>query len=304
MREVASFGEQLRQAREAQNITLQEIAASTKISSRALQALESEQFEQLPGGIFNKGFVRAYARYVGLDEEKMLAAYMAVAKPDSSENEMETISSQLAAAHPQPESRVSGATLMSILALIVALGLGAVWLKEHRKEVRELAPAPAAQAPIATAPVTPAASGAGSATPAAAPSGTQMNAQTSSGEAAAPATANTATAASAMQSTAQQPAPESAAAGGQAAPVEVSISATKRSWISVSSDGKKVETVTLDPDKPELRSRNYQANEKLVLLTGNAAGLEVSYNGKPAGVLGSAGQRETVTFTPQGMEKQ
>ena len=136
---MASFGEQLRQAREAQNITLQEIAASTKISSRALQALESEQFDQLPGGIFNKGFVRAYARYVGLDEEKMLAAYMDAAKPDGSETDMQTISSQLAAAHPPEEPRVSGATLMSILALIVALGLGAVWLKEHRKEARERA---------------------------------------------------------------------------------------------------------------------------------------------------------------------
>jgi cytoskeletal protein RodZ len=70
---VASFGENLRQARQARNITLQEIAASTKISSRALQALEDEHFEQLPGGIFNKGFVRAYARCVGLDEEKTVA---------------------------------------------------------------------------------------------------------------------------------------------------------------------------------------------------------------------------------------
>jgi len=54
---VATFGQKLRQAREAKNITLAEISATTKISTRALQALEWERFEQLPGGIFNKGFV-------------------------------------------------------------------------------------------------------------------------------------------------------------------------------------------------------------------------------------------------------
>ena len=67
---MALFGQNLRQARQARNITLQEIAATTKVSSRALQALEDEHFELLPGGVFNKGFVRAYARCVGLDEEK------------------------------------------------------------------------------------------------------------------------------------------------------------------------------------------------------------------------------------------
>ena len=77
---MASFGEHLRQAREERSLTLQEISASTKISSRSLQALEDEHFDLLPGGIFNKGFVRAYARCVGLDEEKILAEYLAAAK--------------------------------------------------------------------------------------------------------------------------------------------------------------------------------------------------------------------------------
>ena len=86
--------------------------------------------------------------------------------------------------------------------------------------------------------------------------------------------------------------------------MEVSISATKRAWISVKSDGKTVESVTLDPDKPELRSRSYKAKEKLMLVVGNPAGLTVTYNGKPTGSLGPEGQRETITFTPQGMEKQ
>jgi hypothetical protein len=78
--------------------------------------------------------------------------------------------------------------------------------------------------------------------------------------------------------------------GTNQAPVEVSILATKRAWISVKSDGKTVESVTLDPDKPEMRSRSYKAEEKLMLVVGNPAGLTVTYNGKPiAGPGGTSG---------------
>ncbi len=71
-----SFGENLRREREKRKITLDQISQSTKISTRMLHALEEEKFNQLPGGIFNKGFVRAYARAVGLDEEQAVADYL------------------------------------------------------------------------------------------------------------------------------------------------------------------------------------------------------------------------------------
>jgi hypothetical protein len=95
-----------------------------------------------------------------------------------------------------------------------------------------------------------------------------------------------------------------AANSNLSAPVEISISATKRVWISVRSDGKPVETLTLDPDKPEFHARSYKAQEQLMLIVGNPAGLAVTYNGKPVAALGAAGQRVTVTFTPQGINKQ
>jgi Helix-turn-helix domain len=74
---VATFGEKLRQQREQRGITLDAISKTTKISTRLLRALEDERFDQLPGGVFNKGFVRAYARLVGLDEEEILGEYHA-----------------------------------------------------------------------------------------------------------------------------------------------------------------------------------------------------------------------------------
>jgi cytoskeleton protein RodZ len=66
---MGQFGEELRREREARGIALETITNSTKISSRHLCALEGEQFDRLPGGVFNRGIVRGYARVVGLDEE-------------------------------------------------------------------------------------------------------------------------------------------------------------------------------------------------------------------------------------------
>ena len=74
---MASFGAQLKQEREKQGLTLEQISLSTKIGTRMLRALEEDHFDQLPGGIFNKGFIRAYARCLHMDEEQAIAEYMA-----------------------------------------------------------------------------------------------------------------------------------------------------------------------------------------------------------------------------------
>jgi len=74
---MGAFGDRLRREREMRGITLDEITESTKISRRHLEALEGEHFDQLPGGVFNKGFVRAYARFLGIDEDQAVADYSA-----------------------------------------------------------------------------------------------------------------------------------------------------------------------------------------------------------------------------------
>ncbi len=70
-----SLGEELKQAREERGIKLREIADATHIGLRFLQAIEADDYSILPGGIFNRSFVRSYARYVGLDEEYVLTRY-------------------------------------------------------------------------------------------------------------------------------------------------------------------------------------------------------------------------------------
>lgn len=69
------FGDHLKRERELRGVTLEEIAAATRISPRFLEALENERWDQLPGGAFNRGFIRSVARYLGLDEENMVAEY-------------------------------------------------------------------------------------------------------------------------------------------------------------------------------------------------------------------------------------
>lgn len=74
-----TFGENLKREREMRGVSLDEISAATRIATRFLQAIENEQWDQLPGGVFNRGFVRAVAHYLGLDEENVVAEYVLVA---------------------------------------------------------------------------------------------------------------------------------------------------------------------------------------------------------------------------------
>jgi cytoskeleton protein RodZ len=69
------FGEHLKREREMRGVYLEEISLATRIAPRFLAALESEQWEKLPGGVFNRGFIRSVAHYLGLDEDSMVAEY-------------------------------------------------------------------------------------------------------------------------------------------------------------------------------------------------------------------------------------
>jgi cytoskeleton protein RodZ len=70
-----TIGEQLRFAREERGIPLREISDQTRISVHYLEAIETNDYRRLPGGIFNRSFVKAYARYVGYDEKEAVEAY-------------------------------------------------------------------------------------------------------------------------------------------------------------------------------------------------------------------------------------
>lgn len=73
---MTTFGDDLRHEREIRGIALEEIVQATKIPKRYLEAIEKNDLEELPGGAFNKGFIRAYARSIGADPELLVEAYL------------------------------------------------------------------------------------------------------------------------------------------------------------------------------------------------------------------------------------
>ncbi len=70
-----TLGEKLRQAREERDISISEVAEQTRISPLYIEAIENDDYSPLPGGIFNKGFVKSFAKFVGVDEDEALQDY-------------------------------------------------------------------------------------------------------------------------------------------------------------------------------------------------------------------------------------
>jgi cytoskeleton protein RodZ len=116
-----NFGERLKRERELREVSPNEVVVATRISLRFLEALENEDWDKLPGGIFNRGFVRAIARYLGLDEEDLLAEYD-LAHGDQSE-------AQPAADNriPAPPKWIAVALALGALVVIAALVVAGVY---------------------------------------------------------------------------------------------------------------------------------------------------------------------------------
>src|SRR4026207_1279584 len=70
-----TIGEKLRLAREARGIALRDISEETRISIRYLEAIETDDYRRLPGGIFNRSFIRAYAKFIGFNEQEAIEEY-------------------------------------------------------------------------------------------------------------------------------------------------------------------------------------------------------------------------------------
>src|ERR1700740_1254200 len=80
--ELATFGEELRREREIRGISLKEIADATKVSKRFLEAIERNDHRTLPAPVFTRGFVREYARYLGLNCDEIVNRYNFAAARD------------------------------------------------------------------------------------------------------------------------------------------------------------------------------------------------------------------------------
>jgi cytoskeletal protein RodZ len=271
-----SFGERMKRERELRGIKLEEIAESTKIGKRNLVALEEEHFDQLPGGIFNKGFVRAYAKYLGLDEEQAVNDFMA-----ASANYDQPVALQ-----PPPTSWVKPPVIPSdeamrrrnlrlvMLAAILLVGGFIAWFYwKSRPHVAEDAGGQASPQRAEDVSAQPD------------PQPVASNQAVAGGSSRAPELA--------AASKASHPAP---------APTKglftVSVQAKEDTWIGVTADGKQVMNILV----PAGQGRTIHARDHVVLKTGNAGGIEVAYNGIAIPAIGQAGEVKTVTFNARGVE--
>jgi cytoskeleton protein RodZ len=144
------FGEHLKRERELRGVTLEEIAAATRISPRFLEALENEQWDRLPGGAFNRGFIRSVARFLGLDEESMVAEYA-----------LETKGLNQSAATPDPmalgmprDYRPAIFAGVAVIVLIIAVALAIHFYRARSRARSQQQSTPALQVAPATDPAT------------------------------------------------------------------------------------------------------------------------------------------------------
>ena len=302
---MSSIGETLRRERLRRNLDLEQISRELKISSRFLNAIEAEQFDRLPAGVFAKAFVRQYARLLDLDEEELAAEVQRRMQPPA------LTSGSTPDVPPLPEiqvpkvdswetvsdrGRFEWGSVLPALALVVVVmlvcsGVYAFWQRSRQTVAIQTPPPavetrPAAPPPIAVpAPQQPEQQQAQAETPPARP---PANTEPAAQQAAR--TDETATAPKAQP--AAEPAPNPNAS------VRVRVTAEEAVWIMARADGKYLFSGTLDANQ----SRTAEANEKLTLRLGNAGGVTVTLNGKPVGPFGPKGQVREVQFTAGGFQ--
>ena len=150
-----SFGTWLRRQREMRDIDLREIADKTKISLRYLKAMEQDRFELLPAPLFARGFLREYAKYVGLNADEVVNYYLSAHEGAGEDDELDqTRERRYSGGSSGPATR--GALMVLVLIVVVALGAYFLFWRQSRGGDAgarpPMAAPPAVQVPESTVP--------------------------------------------------------------------------------------------------------------------------------------------------------
>jgi cytoskeletal protein RodZ len=267
-----SLGGYLRARREAKGSSLEDMARSTRVGIRHLEALEEERLADLPSPVFVRGFIRAYCGFLLEAPEEALGHYEALAG--------ERAAAQAANAPPRPRTTWANSSVLVGLALLVILGIALIVVNLTVKRTGGTSVA----APKIE--VSPPAAGTAPAPPAAAPSvGASRPVAPSAPTPAAPPAASPA------------PPPAPAVVKGGSGPQRLLIKAVEPTWIRVQPDeGRATEELL-----PAGASREWSAEHRFLVTIGNAGGVEVALNGKvlpPLGPKGSVIQRLELPQAP------
>jgi cytoskeletal protein RodZ len=262
-----SLGGHLRALREAKGSSLEDMARSTRVGIRHLEALEEERLADLPAPVFVRGFIRAYCGFLREAPDEVLVHYEALAG--------ERAVAQAANAPPRPRTTWASSSVVVGLALLVILGVALILINlTVRRTGGTSIAAPKSGVSISTPTPAPTSQGAA---PAPAPV-----------EATRPPTAPAPPAAAPSASTpavAPATAPGPAVARSVPGPHRLTIKAVDATWIRVQPDeGRATEELL-----PAGASREWAAERRFLVTIGNAGGVEVALNGKILSPLGPKG---------------
>ena len=270
-----TFGEHLKREREMRGVSLEEICAATRIGTRFLEALENEQWDRLPGGVFNRGFVRAVARFLGLDEDNLLAEYALAANDRAGPAEWGA--SRSLGKIPEEIGTRRRPWVLALVLLFVLLAGG--WYAWHRYAARRAARASAAGKGQATYQSFGSSPGSSGATDPANLAGRPVSPE-----------------GSAQLSTSVT---SFALAGQRPATLELKIEAGKRTVVTVVADGKSVFAGRM----AARQSQRFQAQEKFEISVRNASALLLELNGQTLAPLGPPGWPAKATLTRNDLKK-
>jgi cytoskeleton protein RodZ len=267
-----SVGERLRRGRLDAGKTLEQIATETKIQLWILEAIERDDVSRVPGGVFIRGYLTAFARAVGVNPSEILATYSPEIAPQPAPPPP--------ASPPPDPNEVTGTPLWQY-AVIVAMVLASVLLWRNMTATsHDVVAGPSLPPPVSARP-TP--------VPVPAPAPAPPNQPTESG----------ATATSGAASLATPAAPhESGPAATTNAPLIVQVHANEEVWIEADADGER-KVYQLFEQGQELR---LEGQKEIRLLVGDAAAVSYTINGKPGRPLGGTGVVRQFVVSPANVE--
>jgi cytoskeleton protein RodZ len=272
-----SVGRILRSARERQGRDLSEIADELCLTQQYVRAIEEDDVKSLPGVFFYKNFVRQYAASVGVKDAEIRAGVSSL----TAAAETPVLEGALAQPPVRPmdpivadSNRYFANTRlgMSVAGLVAALlgcsGFYAWWSRPAEAAVGKLRPLPPIVQPLVQPVIQPLAE---------------------------PAPVKAAPDETLAQVTAVA---ESHTTVDGIDHVVLNLSATEKTWLSITSEGKHLFSGFLEPSQ----TKTLTGLEAARMTVGNAGGIEVRLNGKPIGPIGKSGQVRTVVFTPDNFE--
>ncbi len=261
-----SFGTWLRRQRQGRDIGLREISEQSKISIRYLQALEAGRFDVLPAPVFAKGFLRQYSRYVGLDSEEVVNAYLAAKRSSEEEESVED-------SPPQRGRNARGrGWLIVVLLLVVAVAVALFYAWNEEWWPFGAADATNTAASRSAEPLAPATE-----TPVEAPAPAEPLGTTE------PAAVGTdATEVDEVPSPPPEP----------AAPLVVDIDFTGECWIKARVDGRP----SLSETRVQGETIQLLAEDRVELTLGDSSVVSVEVNGNPMALTGQPGAVRNVVI--------